>query len=47
MDLSNTACLYCMNLGGNNELYLNFYIIFLLLFVANFGNIPNRHYMHP
>ena len=46
-DLFNTACLYDIRLGGTKLLYVDFNKIFLLLFVATFGTVPHRHYVHP
>ena len=47
VELFNTKYVYDMNLGGTEVLSVKFNKTFLLLFVANFGTVPQRHYMHP
>ena len=41
------ACLYELNLGVTEVLFVEFSKIFLFLFSANIGTVPHRHYMHP
>ena len=45
-DFFNNACLYDIRLGGTKVMHVDFNKIFLLLFVATFGAVTHRHYVH-
>ena len=46
MDLLIDACLYELNLGGTELILVEFNKIFILLFVATIGTVPNCHSVH-
>ena len=41
------SCLYEMNLGETEVLYVEFNKKYILLFFVTFGNVPHHHYVHP
>ena len=45
-DFSNNSCLYNISLGGTKVLSVYFNKIVIFLFVATFGTVSHRHYLH-
>ena len=46
VDFFCTACLYDINLGGTEVLFVFFNKKIILLFVATFGTVPHCHYVN-